>query len=173
MTYVINELGLPACEKHDYPLVTFGFYYYFLEVLFRNERDVDALELIRRYDGGWLTTGATMFGEHFSLSSLKERPLDYEYEVHGYGTSAHAHFYANVLGVRPAAPGFARMLIAPRPGDLAWARGIAATPQGPVHVSWRQAGPLFAADVRVPEGLRCTVEVPERFTLRDVRINGR
>jgi hypothetical protein len=65
MDYLVNVLGLPGGDKPDYPLFTFGYYYYFLEVLFQNNREVEALELMRRYYGRWLDMGATTFGEHF------------------------------------------------------------------------------------------------------------
>ena len=39
------------------------------------------------------------------------------------------------LGVTPAEPGFARARIAPRLGDLAWARGAVPTPHGLLRVA--------------------------------------
>ncbi len=196
--YLTDELGLPT-EDPRYPLGTFGFYYYFLEVLFRHGRDDLAFELLRRYYGTWLAAGATAFGEHFRLADLHERPaggfgfgggmsdgdriigpqpsnarqleIPYEYEVHAYGTSAHLHFYSNILGVQPLAPGFREVLIAPQPGDLPWAQGIVATPQGPVGVSWQQEGSALTLDVEAPQRCMVHVRAPARFVQVRAQVN--
>jgi len=150
-------------------LYTFGFYYYFLEDLFSIGYEEEAIELIRRYYGRWLDVGATTFGEHFRMSRLKGKALDFEYEVQGYGTSAHAHFYTNLLGVRPLEPGFTSVLLAPRPGDLQWACGTVSTPQCVVRVAWEQNAASFAIDVQMPAGCGYRVELPARF--RDTHIS--
>jgi hypothetical protein len=156
LDYLVNELGLDSPDRPDYPLSTFGYYYYYLEVLFCNGYDRMALDLIRGYFGHWLEAGATTFGEGFHRSQLKEHPLDFEYEVHGYGTSAHAHFYTSILGVRPLEPGFKRILIAPKPGDLEWAEGSVNTPEGIVRVSWRKSDTQFHLSISAPSS--CQVE---------------
>ena len=186
--YLTDELGLPTAEP-GYPLGTFGYYYYFLEVLFRHGRDDLAYELLRRYYGAWVRAGAphdlqtgrgvpgagaTTFGEHFSLSHLAGRTsIPYEYEVHAYGTSAHLHFYNNILGVRPLEPGFRRLRIAPQPGDLQWARGQLATPLGTVRVAWQVEEGAFALNVELPETCAYEVEPPARYARCQVRVNGR
>ncbi len=173
LRFLLDEVGLPDEDNAAYPLGTFGFYYYLLEVLFRYGRDDLAYELLRRYYGRWLELGATTFGEHFALSDYKgQAALDREYEVHGYGTSAHLHFYSNILGLRPAAPGFARVEVAPHPGDLPWARGEVATPRGPIRVSWQTQGDTFTLEVEAPEGVDCEVRAPGDFARHDLRVNG-
>jgi len=39
--------------------------------------------------------------------------------------------------VRPAAPGYEKILIDPVPGNMTEASGTVHTPRGDVHVSWR------------------------------------
>jgi len=173
LRHLLDEVGLPDEDNAAYPLGTFGFYYYFLEVLFRYGRDDLAYELLRRYYGRWLELGATTFGEYFALSDYKgKEALDQEYEVHGYGTSAHLHFYSNILGLRPAAPGFARVVVAPHPGDLPWARGEVATPRGLIRVAWRAQGDTFALEVEAPEGVGCEVRALAGEARHDLRVNG-
>lgn len=43
-----------------------------------------------------------------------------------------------VLGVKPTAPGFAKVLIEPKWADLEFARGTVPTPKGPIEVSWQK-----------------------------------
>ena len=163
---------MPSAERGDYPLFTFGYYYYYLEVLFQNGREHDAIELLRRYFGRWLDQGATTFGEAFNAASMAKPALDAEYEVHGYGTSANAHFYQNILGVRPEMPGFRKVLLAPHPGDLQWARGRVSTIQGPVQVSWKQETDALDLDVELPAGCEYEVRLPPRFRSVNLKVNG-
>jgi len=133
-----------------------------------------ALDLMRTYYGRWLAAGATTFGEHYHMSWLRgKQRLDFEYEVHAYGTSAHLHFYNNILGIRPLEPGFRRALIAPHPGDLEWAEGQIPTPLGTIQVSWKVIGSAFVMDVEAPEACVCEVVPPENWADCQVRINGK
>jgi hypothetical protein len=71
-------------------------------------------------------------------------------DCHGWGAHPLYHYYASLLGIRPAAPGFQRVRIAPQLGELLWAQGRMVHPLGWVEV-----------DFRVEEGeLRGRVELP-------------
>lgn len=59
---------------------------------------------------------------------------------------------ADVLGVRPSVPGSPVVVIQPRPGDLAWARGSVQTHKGPVQVEWRSEVDSFEIDIEAPYG---------------------
>jgi alpha-L-rhamnosidase len=67
-----------------------------------------------------------------------------------------------VLGVKPTAPGYTRIRIAPQPFNLRWASGVVPTPRGPVTVSWHinEAGGLDL-DYDAPEGCEVEVVLPE------------
>lgn len=174
----LNEYpGLPDEAKLNYPLYTFGYYFYWLECLFRNGQAAQAIELMRRVHGRWLTAlpgGATTFGEFFRLADVAGgKTLTEEYEVHAYGASAHLHFYTNILGVRPAAPGFAHIALAPQPGGLQWAQGTVQTPQGLVLVSWELQADDFRLDVQLPAELPYTLHLPAEAKRVRVRVNGR
>ena len=106
LRYLCEDLGLPDETKPDYPLFTFGYYFYVLAILFRDGPDQMAYDLLRGFYGRWLELGATTFGEFFHPASLRgQGRLAEEYEVHAYGTSAHLHFYTNILGVQPLEAG--------------------------------------------------------------------
>ncbi len=172
LTYLTETLGLPH-PNGGYPLGTFGYYFYFLECLFRAGEDALALDLMRRVHGRWLELGATTLGEFFDPALAAEgAALDEEYEVHAYGTSAHLHFYSNILGVQPAAPGYSRVVIQPHPGDLAWAKGTLMTPQGPISVDWRNAPDGFHLDAALPPGCSATLRLPAGIAAGRVTING-
>lgn len=172
LRYLADDLGLPDEDKPDYPLFTFGFYFYFLECLFRHGREQAAYDLLRNFYGRWLDLGATTFGEFFHMAAMRGRDrLTEEYEVHAYGTSALLHFYTNILGVLPLEPGFAKVRVAPRPGDLAWAEGTVATPHGLVRVSWRQELGVFTLDLTLPPACAYEVEWPAH-PARRLTVNG-
>lgn len=169
LRYLLDDLGFPEPDQPDYPLYTFGYYFYFLEVLFKNGCDRQAMELMRAFYGTWLESGATTFGEYYRPSDLKDKPL-WEYEVHGYGTSAHAHFYTNILGVRPAEAGFKQAIVAPHPGDLEWAKGRVATPAGIIAVSWKVDNGQMTIEVQAPPVCACKVVPPAQYPHAEVKV---
>jgi len=57
---------------------------------------------------------------------------------HGWSSTPTRDLVMYVLGIRPEEPGFAVARVAPRLGDLAWARGAAPTPHGFVRVEARR-----------------------------------
>lgn len=173
LDYLVDTLGLPDAAKPDWPLRTCGIYYYLAEVLFRHGFDAAAIDLIRAYHGSWVAAGGTAFPEFYRLGEHNVGGrLDHEYEVHGYGTSAHLHFYTNILGVQPVEPGFATVRLAPRPGGLAQAAGRVATPAGTIDVAWQAAGDALSLTAELPPACACQLDLPARFTRTRVRVNG-
>jgi len=69
---------------------------------------------------------------------------------------------AHVLGVRPAAPGYAEVLVAPWFGPLTAVRGTVPTPHGPVRVDLRRDGAPISGTVELPPGTRGTLRPVER-----------
>ncbi len=67
-----------------------------------------------------------------------------------------------VAGLSPLEPGYARSLVAPRPGGgLTWAKGALETPHGRLAVSWRQDGDALSVDVTVPAGTSAVLRLPD------------
>jgi alpha-L-rhamnosidase len=120
--------------------------------------DIDtALDFISRYWGAMLDFGATTFWEDFDLEWTKNAgridelvpegkdDLHGDFGAHCYIGFRHSfcHGWAggptawlsrNVLGIEPAAPGFAKVRITPRLGHLEWAEGSYPTPKGIIRV---------------------------------------
>ncbi len=69
-----------------------------------------------------------------------------------------------VVGIAPLEPGYARVLVAPRPGGgLSWARGSLHTPRGVVRVRWHvDDDDRVVVDVEVPADVVAVVRLPGR-----------
>ncbi|MFI1736036.1 family 78 glycoside hydrolase catalytic domain [Streptomyces acidicola] len=64
-------------------------------------------------------------------------------------------------GLAPAAPGYRRFTVAPRPTpDITWADTSHRTPYGDARVFWRQSDEDFTLDITVPVGTRAEVLLP-------------
>ena len=70
--------------------------------------------------------------------------------------------YEYVAGIRALEPGYARVLIAPEPGELEWARAVYRSVRGPISSAWRQDGDTFSLEVEIPPNVTATVVVPGR-----------
>jgi alpha-L-rhamnosidase len=93
-------------------------------------------------------------------------------EAHGFQTPAMNSFnhyslgsvvqwlYEHVAGIRAAEPGYARVVIAPEPGDLAWARATYRSVRGPITSAWRQDGERFRLEVELPPNVTGSVVLP-------------
>lgn len=72
-------------------------------------------------------------------------------------------------GIRPLEPGYARVLIAPQPGEgIDWANASLKTPHGEVRVEWKHDGGEFRLAATVPAGVAADVVLPDgaRHTVR-------
>jgi hypothetical protein len=93
---------------------------------------------------------------------------------HAWGSAPANVISRFVLGVRPLEPGYAKLIVAPQPGALAWVRGAVPTPHGPVAVSWTRGS--GALDVVVPPGTTARVVLPMAPLVADassITVNGK
>jgi alpha-L-rhamnosidase len=72
--------------------------------------------------------------------------------------------YEHVAGIRPAAPGYERVLVAPEPGELEWARATYRSVRGAITSEWRQDGGSFRLEVEIPPNVTATVVLPDGQT---------
>ncbi|HEX9047337.1 MAG TPA: alpha-L-rhamnosidase C-terminal domain-containing protein, partial [Verrucomicrobiae bacterium] len=131
---------------------------YLLETMFKSGKDDYALHLITAPgDRSWphmIELGSTMTLEAWDA---KYKPnLTWN---HAWGAAPANMLSRFVLGVRPMAPGYRKILIAPQPGKLSWVRGKVPTALGPVTVSVENAG-AFKLDVAIPAGAKAQLAVP-------------
>lgn len=132
------------------------FLFFTLESLFQEGLATDSLTILREQWNRMLEKGATSFWETFPGfigSGHWSRSL-----CHGWSAAPAYFLSTQVLGVKPTAPGYSRVRIAPQPFNLSWAEGVVPTPHGPITVSWkRQADGQLAIEYEAPA--ECEVEV--------------
>jgi hypothetical protein len=99
----------------------------------------------------------------------------------GFPTRSHCHawsatplYFLNriVVGVKPLTPGWTTAQISPHPGKLTWARGVVATPHGPVSVSWKLNGENLDITCKAPEQVKVKFISNETLKGKSVTLNG-
>ena len=133
---------------------------YLLEALFEAGRDEYAVQLMTaRTKRSWwhmIELASTMTLEAWDADFKKNLTWN-----HAWGSVPANIISRYVLGVRPAEPGYAKMLIAPQPGALKSARGKVPTAVGPVVVSFKN-GDTFMLELDLPRGANASVTLPRR-----------
>lgn len=123
--------------------------------------------LLERECPSWLypvTVGATTIWERWDslLPSGRVNPSGMTSFNH-YALGAVVDWVRQVVGgIRPAEPGYARVLIQPEPGEgIDWARTTYAAPQGTIDCSWRIEDGVFHLDLELPEASVADVVLPD------------
>lgn len=133
---------------------------YLLEALFGSGKDNYAMQLMTAKTGrSWwhmLELGSTMTLEAWDATFKPNLTWN-----HAWGAAPANIISRFVLGVRPLEPGYARILIAPQPGDLKWARGKVPTAVGPVKVAVENVA-SFKIQVEIPSGAKARIVLPRR-----------
>jgi hypothetical protein len=131
---------------------------YLLEGLFENDAGNAALGLITAAgDRSWkhmVESGTTITWEAWDQKYKPNQDWN-----HAWGAAPANLLPRYVLGMKPIAPGWQRVMIRPHTGALKSAEGKIPTPRGPVQVKWRNdAG--FSYAIRLPDGVTGKVELP-------------
>ncbi|MBV9879246.1 MAG: hypothetical protein JO180_02070, partial [Gemmatirosa sp.] len=93
------------------------------------------------------------------LTTTPETPEPTRSDSHAWSAHPNYGLLATVLGVRPASPGFATVLVAPHLGALRGAEGRVPHPRGDVDVRLERVGATgIRADVTLPAGVSGTFE---------------
>lgn len=74
-------------------------------------------------------------------------------DCHAWGAHPLYHFVTGVAGVKPAADGYGKVLVAPQPGGLKFVKATAPTPKGLVYVDLSFADGKATGSVVLPPGL--------------------
>jgi alpha-L-rhamnosidase len=103
-------------------------------------------ELFRRF--------ADMAGQATDgLLTMPEAPEPTRSDCHGWSAHWRWHAAATLAGVRPAAPGFARVEVAPQFGELKTITAEVRHPHGLVKVTLQREGRHLGGSVELPEGV--------------------
>ncbi len=120
----------------------------FTHYLFETYRMLGRMDKIYERLGLWFELNGLGF------KTTLEMPEPSRSDCHGWGAHPIYHYFASILGIRPAAPGFATVSIEPQIGPLTHAKGRLVHPRG-----------FITADLRVENGdLRGSIELPEGVT---------
>ena len=140
----------PFDVEHDV-VAAQPFYCRFLhEALFRHgRRDLIVASLLRWH--AQVARGNTTFEEYW------DAPPGRSSRCHAWSASPTYDLVAYVVGVRPATPGYASVVVDPHLGPLRWAAARVPTPRG--WVSVRVQGDDVS--VEAPEGMTVTTRRPE------------
>ncbi len=87
------------------------------------------------------------------FKTTMESPEPSRSDCHAWGAHPIFHCYATLLGIRPAAPGFARVRVAPQLGPLQWCEGAMPHPRGMIEVRLERAGGQIRARIVLPPGV--------------------
>ncbi|MFC8427979.1 family 78 glycoside hydrolase catalytic domain [Streptomyces sp. NPDC057253] len=130
-----------------------------LPVLTENGRADLAYKIAAQSDypswGYWVKQGATTSWETWSMTK-KDLSMN-----HPFLGTVDDWFYQHLAGIQAAAPGYAKVLVAPVvPDGLRYASAQVATPRGEVSAGWRQERGGLILTVKVPAGTPADVRVP-------------
>lgn len=156
--------------------------YFILQAMARMNRYDEALVSIRDHWGGQIEYGGTAFFEVYTPSwneCLKKNgavpncQVGYTSLAHAWGGGVTAWLSHEVAGIKPTAPGFSKIDIAPNLGStLSWVSGSIPTPRGPVSVHFdKRSG---RGEVTVPKDSVARIGIPAAGrAIRKVIINRR
>lgn len=126
------------------------FLFFTLETLLKHGELDAVLDIVREQWGRMLAKGATTFWETFPGYNAGHwsRSL-----CHGWSAAPAYFLSTQILGVEPAAPGYASVRVTPRAAGLNWADGVVPTPHGPVRVNWSRDERQWDIAVDLPVGM--------------------
>jgi alpha-L-rhamnosidase len=132
---------------------------YLLEGLYRADEDRYALELLTsRSKRSWfnmIRSGSTIALETWDQDFKPN--LDWN---HAWGAAPANLIPTYLVGVRPEEPGFKKIVIQPRPGDLKHFRAKVPSPRGAIHVDFSHMEDEVSLDIEVPGNSTARVGIP-------------
>ena len=87
------------------------------------------------------------------LTTWAERDFRSRSDCHAWGASPNVELYRTVLGIDSAAPGFAKVVVEPRLGDLDRISGTMPHPEGEISVELEIQDGKLHAEVNLPAGV--------------------
>ena len=155
LTGLLDEKKTAACivalrNGEGLAKATIGFSFYLLDALYRNGQET---EFHRRLDF-WRAL------PNFGFTSTPEGPEPGRSDAHAWGAHPAWHTLASIAGIRPSAPGFGKVRIAPLPGPLDRFEASVVHPRGMVEVDFHRKTPGHPAahfTVRLPGGITGTL----------------
>lgn len=91
------------------------------------------------------------------LKTTIESPEPARSDCHAWGAHPVYHFYASLLGIRPAEPGFRRVHIEPQMGHLTNVQATLVHPQGAISVQLSRQDDVLRGAITLPDALSGTL----------------
>ncbi len=163
-------------ERNGHLSVGFLGIAHLLPALTRLGRDDVAMSiLMKKENPGWLYSvlnGATTIWERWN-SYIAETDTFGDVNMNSFNHYAYGAvgdwIYQNILGIRREAPGYKRLILAPKIlGDLTHAEGYHICPYGRIESAWKLENEEFRYHIKVPEGVVATVILPDGSTYENV-----
>ena len=125
------------------PSATFYFRFYLARALEAAGRGDAYLSLLQPWRD-LLDLGLTTWPEH---------PDPSRSDCHAWSAHPALDLLRLVAGIRPEAPGFSRVRIAPAPGALTTFSAVHPHPRGEIRVTYERTGTGLAASIELPQGI--------------------
>jgi hypothetical protein len=87
------------------------------------------------------------------LKTTFEMPEPSRSDCHAWGAHPLYHYFASILGIRPASLGFKQVIITPLLGPLKQASGKLVHPNGEIKVDFQQQDGILHGRVSLPPGV--------------------
>lgn len=143
--------------------------YYVVKALYSQEKDRQALNLIRDYWGGMLKRGATTYWEIYDPRKPEDFVPDASLSLcHGWSAGVTSILPAEVVGIKPVGKGFQEIVIEPQLADLEWAEAVVPSPRGDIAVSWKKG---YSGSIELPNDCRALVRIPAHPKTATITLN--
>ena len=117
--------------------------FYLLDALYRNGEEAEFHDRLKFWRG--------LPAQGFTATP--EAPEPSRSDAHAWGAHPAWHTLASIAGIRPAAPGFRRVRIAPCPGSLEKLTCSVVHPRGVIEAAMAFSGDNLTATITLPEGI--------------------
>ena len=124
---------------------------YFTHYLFEAYREIGRIDALLERMGLWFDL------ERLGFKTTVEMPEPSRSDCHAWGAHPLYHYFASILGIRPASLGFRTVEIRPQLGPLSNASGRLVHPQGELAVDFRVEDGALHGSVSLPPGVEGTL----------------
>jgi hypothetical protein len=135
-----EAVSQPLIKPSDLPISSIYFSHYAFEAL----REIGRMDVMMHRMGQWFDLTEK------GLYTLIEQSEPSRSDCHAWAAHPVYHYYASILGIRPAGFGFDKVDIAPQLGTLAWAKGEMIHPRGTIRMSIEHKDGSLSGEVTLP-----------------------
>lgn len=131
---------------------------YFTHYLFETCRLTRRMDVLHERLGTWFDL------KRYGFKTTFEMPEPTRSDCHAWGAHPVYHYFATLLGIRPASPGFATVRIEPQLGPLSSAKGTMIHPRGEIIVDVARERDKVRGSIALPDGVSGVLIANERAT---------